>query len=51
MGSAPPSRKRGRSNKRISNAKLRALGWTPEYSSFAEGMEKSVLPALGKLSP
>ena len=39
------ARKRGPSNKRVSNAKLRALGWAPQYPSFAEGMEKSVLPA------
>jgi nucleoside-diphosphate-sugar epimerase len=36
-------RKRGDSNKRVSNAKLRAIGWTPRYPNFAEGMEKSVL--------
>jgi hypothetical protein len=39
-------RKRGDSNKRVSNAKLRAIGWTPRYPNFAQGMEKSVLPAL-----
>ena len=37
-------RKRGDSNKRVSNAKLRALGWAPCYPSFAEGMDRSVLP-------
>ena len=42
---ASSSRKRGESNKRVRNAKLRALGWTPRYPSFAEGMEKSVLSA------
>jgi hypothetical protein len=36
-------RKRGESNKRVSNAKLRAIGWTPRYPSFAQGMGKSVL--------
>jgi nucleoside-diphosphate-sugar epimerase len=36
-------RKRGDSDKRVSNAKLRAIGWTPRYPNFAEGMEKSVL--------
>jgi nucleoside-diphosphate-sugar epimerase len=36
-------RKRGESNKRVSNAKLRAGGWTPRYPDFAQGMEKSVL--------
>jgi nucleoside-diphosphate-sugar epimerase len=38
-------RKRGDSNKRVSNAKLRGLGWTPRYPTFVDGMEKSVLPA------
>ena len=32
--------KRGESNKRVSNAKLRAIGWTPRYPTFAEAMEK-----------
>lgn len=36
-------RKRGVSNKRVSNAKLRGLGWAPRYPTFADGMEKSVL--------
>jgi nucleoside-diphosphate-sugar epimerase len=40
-------RKRGESNKRVSNSKLRALGWEPKYPNFAEGMEKSVLPSFG----
>jgi nucleoside-diphosphate-sugar epimerase len=35
-----------RSNKRVSNAKLRALGWGPAYRSYREGFERSVLPAL-----
>ena len=41
--SAFKARKRGESNKRVSNAKLRAIGWAPRYPSFADGMEKSVL--------
>ena len=45
--SAPsPESKRGRSNKRVSNAKLRALGWVPAYPSYREGFGRSVLPAL-----
>ena len=36
-------RKRGSSNKRISNKKMRALGWAPQFPSFPAGMEKSVL--------
>ncbi|MBV9619343.1 MAG: NAD-dependent epimerase/dehydratase family protein [Verrucomicrobia bacterium] len=39
------TRKRGESNKRVSNAKLRSIGWIPQYRTFADGMEKSVLPA------
>lgn len=42
-------RRRGASNKRVSSQKLRALGWEPRYPSFAEGMEKSVLPDLAKM--
>lgn len=41
-----PGRKRGASNKRVNNAKLRSLGWVPRYSNFAQGMEKSVLPSF-----
>ena len=45
-GRSMQKRKRGLSNKRVSNAKLRGLGWAPRYPTFAEGMEKSVLPNL-----
>lgn len=38
--------KRGRSNKRVSNAKLHRLGWAPRYPCFAAAMEKSVLPSF-----
>jgi nucleoside-diphosphate-sugar epimerase len=44
---APLARKRGASNKRVSNAKLRAIGWEPQYPNFAAAMEKSVLPSFG----
>jgi len=48
LSSSPPTArpKRGRSNKRVSNAKLRALGWVPAYPSYREGFDRSVLPAL-----
>jgi nucleoside-diphosphate-sugar epimerase len=46
-GQSRSMRKRGQSNKRVSNSKLRALGWTPKYPSFVEGMEKSVLASFG----
>lgn len=39
-------RKRGNSNKRVSSAKLQALGWTPHYPDFATAMTKSILPNL-----
>jgi nucleoside-diphosphate-sugar epimerase len=42
-GASTAKRKRGESNKRVSNAKLRASGWIPRYPDFAQGMEKSVL--------
>ena len=29
-------RKRGDSNKRVSNKRLRALGWAPRYPTFAD---------------
>jgi len=46
MGRATAAPKRGASNKRVSNAKLRHLGWIPRYPTFAEAMEKSILLAL-----
>lgn len=50
----PPSRKadqprkRGDSNKRVSNTKLHQLGWTPDYPTFVEAMERSVLQSFAK---
>ena len=38
--------KRGESNKRVSNGKLRRSGWTPQYPTFADAMEKSILPSF-----
>jgi nucleoside-diphosphate-sugar epimerase len=46
----PAPRKRGASNKRVSNRKLRALGWEPRFPTFAAGMENSVLPAAAEFS-
>ncbi len=48
-GRSTSTRKRGESNKRVSNAKLRRIGWAPRYPTFAEGMEKSVLHAASML--
>ena len=32
-------RKRGVTNKRVDNSRLRSLGWIPKYESFREGLE------------
>jgi nucleoside-diphosphate-sugar epimerase len=42
-------RKRGDTNKRVSNAKLRNLGWTLQYPTFVDAMEKSILSSLSEL--
>lgn len=47
IGGSTSARKRGTSHKRVSNAKLRALGWEPRYPSFAEAMETSILSSFG----
>jgi nucleoside-diphosphate-sugar epimerase len=39
-------RKRGNTNKRVSNAKLHQLGWRPAYPTFIDAMEKSILPSF-----
>jgi nucleoside-diphosphate-sugar epimerase len=41
------SGKRGESNKRVSNHKLRALGWTPRYPTFEAAMSESILASFG----
>ncbi len=40
-------RKRGDSNKQVSNGKLRALGWAPRYPTFESAMTESILPSFG----
>lgn len=47
IGKSEQLRKRGDTNKRVSNAKLRRSGWTLQYPTFAEAMEKSILPSFG----
>jgi nucleoside-diphosphate-sugar epimerase len=37
-GPIDPNRKRGWTNKRVSNAKLRALGWVPRWPGFFEAV-------------
>jgi len=39
-------RKRGENSKRVSNAKLRSVGWALRYPNFAAGMEESVLSSF-----
>jgi nucleoside-diphosphate-sugar epimerase len=51
IGTSAMRRKRGASNKRVSNATLRALGWEPQYPNFIVAMEKSILPRLGARVP
>jgi nucleoside-diphosphate-sugar epimerase len=46
IGQSISVRKRGDGNKRVSNKKLRRLGWSPRYPTFAEAMEKSILPSF-----
>jgi nucleoside-diphosphate-sugar epimerase len=46
-GKVATRRKRGDSNKRVSNRKLRALGWEPHYPNFGVAMTESVLPSFG----
>ena len=47
QGKLSARRKRGHSNKRVSNQKLRALGWEPRYPNFRIAMRESVLPSFG----
>lgn len=37
-GPTDPHRKRGLTSKRVSNGKLRGLGWIPAFSSYADGI-------------
>jgi nucleoside-diphosphate-sugar epimerase len=40
-----PLPKRGLTNKRVSNARLRALGWSPRYPTYKQGFIESIFPA------
>jgi nucleoside-diphosphate-sugar epimerase len=46
-GARPRSRRRGQSNKEVSNRKLRALGWRPRYATFEVAMAESILASFG----
>jgi nucleoside-diphosphate-sugar epimerase len=39
-------RKRGDTNKRVNNAKLHQLGWTLDYPTFGDAMDRSILPSF-----
>lgn len=41
-------RKRGDTNKRVRNTRLHHLGWTPDYPTFCDAMEKSILPSFAE---
>ena len=45
-GPIDPNRKRGWTSKRVSNAKLRALGWSPRFPSFRDAIinDPTLLP-------
>jgi nucleoside-diphosphate-sugar epimerase len=49
MRNSHQPRKRGDTNKRVSNTKSRRLGWTPQYPKFADAMEKSILPSFAEI--
>ena len=48
-GPIDPIRKRGWTSKRVSNAKLRALGWAPRFPSFFDAIanDPELLQAAG----
>jgi nucleoside-diphosphate-sugar epimerase len=46
IGQSQQQRKRGDSNKRVSNSKLRQVGWKPQYPTFADAMGKSIIPSF-----
>ncbi len=47
IGQSPRQRKRGDTNKKVSNSRLRESGWVPQYPTFTDAMEKSILPSFG----
>jgi nucleoside-diphosphate-sugar epimerase len=49
IGKAKGESRRGDSNKRVSNAKLRRLGWIPQFPTFSDAMEKSILPSFAEI--
>lgn len=41
-------RRRGESNKRVSNARLRRAAWVPCYPNYQQAFESSILPSLAE---
>jgi nucleoside-diphosphate-sugar epimerase len=50
-GSPDLDRKRGWTNKRVSNQKLRALGWEPIYATFKQGVQMLVESEQNESNP
>lgn len=50
-GETAAPRKRGDSDKRVANAKLRQLGWEPRFPDFPTSMTQSILPSFGVRLP
>jgi nucleoside-diphosphate-sugar epimerase len=50
-GTVDRNRKRGVTSKRVSNAKLRGLGWEPRYPSLTRGLvdDKRIIPSIREL--
>jgi nucleoside-diphosphate-sugar epimerase len=48
IGELREQHKRGDTNKRVSNAKLRSLGWTLQYPTFVDAMENSILRSISE---
>src|SRR5258705_3866212 len=44
-------RKRGDTTNHVSNARLHQLGWIPDYPTFRDAMEKSILPSFAEVVP
>ena len=49
-GPADQNRKRGYSSRRISNAKLRAIGWEPRYPSYRDALPQLMLGRQGVIT-
>ncbi|MEP6685631.1 MAG: NAD-dependent epimerase/dehydratase family protein [Verrucomicrobiota bacterium] len=48
-GKSTEPRKRSDSNKKVSNKKLRSLGWAPVYPRFSDAMTRSILPSFSSV--